>query len=398
MDNSDSWIFLSVLAALIFLLALLLERGRNRRCVAQLQAVEERNGQELRSLREDRDRLLAVFDGMGEPVILAGNNGSVLLVNPAFERAFGMGLDEAQGRNILEVLRNKNLYDVLRRCLEEKQEQTSLIEMVSAHPAHFFEVKCFYLAPEGTQVSVLAVLHDVTELKQAATVRKDFVANVSHELRTPLGAIKGAAETLLDGAIDDKNVCVEFLNIVRENARYLEELIQDLLTLARIEAPSVSLNHEEVNLAHIADNVIAVFQPRLMAGKIQVRVDIPKVLTVPADGQRLKQVFNNLLDNAIKYNHPGGSIRIDAVCLPGWVEIHVADTGRGMPAESLERVFERFYRVEKDRHRTPESGTGLGLAIAKHIVEKHGGRIWAQSELDKGSVFKFTLPAAGEPE
>lgn len=356
--------------------------------------IRERNRAEeaVWELRGEEERLVGVFQGMQEPILLVRKDGEILLVNPAFQKSFGFGLEEVRGRNILEVLRNNDLHVALEKCLKEGKDGESVAEIPGLEPRHF-EVRTVYLASQGREVSVLAVLHDVTQLKKIERVRRDFVANVSHELRTPLGAILGSSETLLAGAMDDPADLREFLGIIRNNADRLQELIQDLLDLAKIESPEMPLRLDDVDLAKVVEDCAATVQRQIQAKRLKFSTAIPASLRVRADLLHLKQVVSNLLENAVKYNREEGAIRVSADPAGDWVEISVTDTGKGIPSEDLSRVFERFYRVEKDRSRAPEGGTGLGLSIAKHIVEGHGGKIWVQSELGKGSTFRFTIPA-----
>ncbi len=290
-------------------------------------------------------------------------------------------------------MRNKDLYSVLRRCLDERQDQNAQFEIPGQEP-RFFDVRAVHLSGKDKEASALAVLHDITALQRAEAVRRDFVANVSHELRTPLGAITGSVETLLDGALQDEKAAKEFLEIIHNNAQQLSELIDQLLDLAKIESQGLDWKWEQVNLCKIVQESRMVFQLRLAAKRIEFESNVPEDMNVRADKNRLRQVLNNLLDNAIKFNREAGRIVVSAAANERAVEVSVEDTGKGIPAESLSRVFERFYRVEKDRNRQAESGAGLGLSIVRHIVEKHGGRVWVESQLERGSTFKFTLPSA----
>ncbi len=351
----------------------------------------EEASRNIEDLSSAQIQLRAVFRGMQEAVILTREDGEILLVNPAFEKFFGTSAEAARGKRILEVLRNKDLYNILRACLESKQDQVGLLEIVDQEP-RFFEARAVHLELLDKEHGVLAVLHDVTALKKAETMRRDFVANVSHELRTPLASIMGSVETLSGGAIKDEKESAEFLSIIQSNAGRLGDLIGDLLDLAKIESQDVAFRLAAMPLRNAVQDCANSFQTRLAARKITLTIDVDSSLSVHADAHRLKQVFSNLIDNAIKFNRDGGTIAICAVAKEDGVEVSVQDSGAGIPAESLARVFERFYRVEKDRNRLVDSGTGLGLSIVKHIVEKHGGRIGVHSELGKGSTFVFTLP------
>jgi two-component system phosphate regulon sensor histidine kinase PhoR len=215
---------------------------------------------------------------------------------------------------------------------------------------------------------------------------------VSHELRTPLSHIKGYVETLLDGAKNDPEVSTRFLETIARNTERLKLLIEDLLTISELESGRVKLNLQAVELRPVVAKVFDDFKSHAEAKSIVLANEVPD-LPVRADPGRLEQVLSNLVDNAIKYGRTGGCAKVGAQSADdGKVEVFVKDDGAGLPAESLERVFERFYRVDKARSRE-QGGTGLGLSIVKHIVQGHGGRVWARSEPGKGATFFFTLPA-----
>ena len=243
----------------------------------------------------------------------------------------------------------------------------------------------------GAREGTILVFHDLTRLKQLERTREDFVANVSHELRTPLSLIKGYVETLLDGARDNPEVAERFLKIIERNAERLDLLIQDLLTISALESGRMELNLQPVALRALAEKVFADLQAKAKNKDVSLINDLPE-LTANADVNRLEQVLANLVDNAIKYGRAQGSVKVSGQKVAdGKVEIFVQDDGPGIPPESLDRVFERFYRVDKARSRD-QGGTGLGLSIVKHIVHSHGGEVWAKSEPGKGATFFFTLP------
>jgi two-component system phosphate regulon sensor histidine kinase PhoR len=245
----------------------------------------------------------------------------------------------------------------------------------------------------GERQGSILVFHDLTRLKQLESARKEFVANVSHELRTPLSLIKGYCETLLDGAKDQPEVASRFLLTIDRNAERLKLLIEDLLTVSELESGRVTLNLQPVSLRGSVEKVLGDYQKKATLRSIRLENRVPE-LTVRADSGRLEQVMGNLVDNSIKYGRESGYVSVEARDIEGgMVEICVRDDGPGIPPESLERVFERFYRVDKARSRE-QGGTGLGLSIVKHIVQSHQGRVWAKSEAGKGAAFFFTLPAA----
>jgi two-component system phosphate regulon sensor histidine kinase PhoR len=238
------------------------------------------------------------------------------------------------------------------------------------------------------------VLHDVTELRRLERVRQDFVANVSHEFKTPLTAIQGFAETLLAGALDDPNNNRRFLEIIRDHATRLARLTDDLLKLARIEVGKLEVEFSPLGLTELIEGCAEV--TLLKANRKQITLDIrttPGLSPVRGDASLLREVLQNLLDNAIQYTPPGGRIQVSAAAGAREAVITVADTGIGIPLADQERIFERFYRVDAARSREA-GGTGLGLSIAKHIVEAHGGRLWVESAVGHGSKFSFSIPLA----
>jgi two-component system phosphate regulon sensor histidine kinase PhoR len=236
-----------------------------------------------------------------------------------------------------------------------------------------------------------AVFHDLARLKRLESARQEFVANVSHELRTPLSLIKGYVETLLDGAKDNPEVATKFLLTIERNAERLKLLIEDLLAISELESGRVTLNLQSVQLNSVVAKVLEDLRSRAQARGIHLLDHTPPI-QVRADPIRLEQVLGNLVDNAIKYGRSSGNVIVGArEAEDQQTELFVQDDGPGIPPEALERVFERFYRVDKARSRE-QGGTGLGLAIVKHIVQTHGGKVWAKSEAGHGTTFFFTIP------
>ena len=243
----------------------------------------------------------------------------------------------------------------------------------------------------GREGSALVLFFDITRLTALENVRREFVADVSHELRTPLTSIRAFVETLLDGGLDDRENAVRFLEIARRHADRMESLIDDLTDLSRIETGAVRLEVREVDAAAVAREIVARLEPRRAAAAVEVRVDLPSPFPLRADPERLEQILVNLIDNAIKFNRPTGSVRVTGETGPDRTRIAVEDTGIGIPADGLEKIFNRFYRVDRARSRDL-GGTGLGLAIVRHLVRLHGGTIRAESELGRGSRFVIELP------
>jgi len=222
-------------------------------------------------------------------------------------------------------------------------------------------------------------------------MRSDFVANVSHELKTPLTSIKGFVETLLEGALDDKENNRNFLKIIYDHTERLNNLVEDLLSLSHLESKEIILNKKSFNLRQQLEEAISTFKAQLKKNGIEVKNELPISISVTADQDRMEQVFTNLIDNAIKFNKEKGAIRIYIQEVNGKIKVFVEDKGIGIPEKDIPRIFERFYRVDKARSREL-GGTGLGLSIVKHIVELHGGNVGVESAEGLGSKFWFTIP------
>jgi two-component system, OmpR family, phosphate regulon sensor histidine kinase PhoR len=333
----------------------------------------------LRELTAEKADLNATLSSMSEGVLVADGTGKIRLANQALRRQFQLG-DEVIGKTVLEAFRNVGLAELV--------SATGMKEVTFLQPDE--RVFAVTAATLSGAAGAVAVFHDITRLKHLENIRKEFVANVSHELRTPLSIIKGYVETLLDDQPPDVATSQQFLETIQRHTRRLESLIDDLLSISELESQQARLSLAPVSLRAVAAAVLEEIRPR--AGGKCISVEVPD-LRVRADADRLRQVLLNLLDNAIKYTQDGGQIRITARPVSGDAEVCVADNGPGIAPEHLARIFERFYRVDKARSREL-GGTGLGLSIVKHIVQAHGGRVWAESELEKGSRFYFTLPQA----
>jgi two-component system phosphate regulon sensor histidine kinase PhoR len=233
------------------------------------------------------------------------------------------------------------------------------------------------------------VFHDLTEIRKAERMRRDFVANVSHEFKTPLTAIRGYTETLLGGALDDPKIAMDFLHTVERNAKHLESLVSDLLTLARLEA-ELPASFDTVNVRNLIDEQLSQRKSIIAERNLRVVNECPEV-ELYVDRSRLGTAVSNLIDNAVSYNRPAGEIRVSGAQENGSFLLSIADTGEGIPPADLPRIFERFYRVDKARTRG-SGGTGLGLSIVKHAVESQGGSLTVSSKLGIGSQFCIRLP------
>ena len=346
------------------------------------------------ALREEKNRVAAILEGMRAGVIAIDSEGRITLMNPVLGRILQADLKESLSKKVIEVVRNAELKGILDRVLADKKEATAVVDMALG-TRRSFEVVAVPLGEAGlASGGVVAVLHDITRLKELENIRKDFVANVSHELRTPLTSIRGFAETLLDGALEDKNNNRRFVEIIKSHALRLSDLTMDLLTLATLESESFQLKPERIDLPALVHEVLESFRPVALIKRHELEAVIEAGLPpVKADRDRIRQVLINLLDNAAKFTHEEGKISLEVRLNAErtGVELHVKDRGIGIPSSDLPRIFERFYRVDKARSRE-QGGTGLGLAIVKHIVEAHRGLVSVESTLGQGSDFCVTLP------
>jgi two-component system phosphate regulon sensor histidine kinase PhoR len=330
-----------------------------------------------------------IFDSMIEGLLLLDERGRIQLANRAFLTLFGLTSDP-RGRTIIEALRLHELAALVTSLDTNKQVLGYELKLPGLTERWLqINAAAIFNGP-GERHGTVLVFHDQTRLKQLESARQEFVANVSHELRTPLSLIKGYAETLLDGAREDPEVATRFLQTIDRNAERLRLLIEDLLTISEFEAGRVKLNLQAVALPPVVAKVLEDFKGRAAARGVTLLNHAPD-LAVRADINRLEQVLGNLVDNAIKYGRANGTVTVGGQAAErGQAEVFVQDDGPGIPPEALERVFERFYRVDKARSRE-QGGTGLGLAIVKHLVQSHGGRVWATSEPGRGAVFYFVL-------
>jgi two-component system phosphate regulon sensor histidine kinase PhoR len=355
---------------------------------------------EMRLLSGERNRSSAILRSMVEGVAVVDPQERMVFCNRAFSEIFNVNPSSGEGHALIETVRNSELLALIRKALRGEEGLQSEIAMGIAQIQYFSVSATPVRAIDpGSAVppkisGAVVVLHDVTELRRLERVRQDFVANVSHEFKTPLTAIQGFTETLLGGALDDPKNNVRFLHIIRNHAVRLARLTDDLLKLARIEAGKMEVEFFSVGLMELIEGCA---ETALMkANKKQITLDIeipPGLPPVRGDAELLKDVLQNLLDNAIQYTPNGGRIHVTAEAGPRDATVTVADTGIGIPLADQERIFERFYRVDAARSREA-GGTGLGLSIAKHIMEAHGGRLWVESEVGKGSRFSFSIPLA----
>ncbi|MEI8012711.1 MAG: ATP-binding protein [Candidatus Omnitrophota bacterium] len=344
----------------------------------------------MKTIVREGARLDAVIESMSEGLMVVDEKGGILLMNASLRKFFLIS-GKVDGRKVPEVIRNSVVVDMVDRLVLGGERLISR-EVVGTLPEErVFSVNAVQVMAGGKVEGAVLVFHDISALRRLEKVRQDFVANVSHELRTPVASIKGYAETLLGGAMDDPAALKEFLGIIHQNSDRLVSLINDLLDLARIESGKMKLILAPVDAAGLVRKCIAILEKAIADKRLSVSFDFPDVLPKAlADEARLSQVFLNLLDNAVKYTPAGGKIIVRA--LPGdkKIRFEVMDSGIGIPEEDQPRIFERFYRVDKARSREA-GGTGLGLSIVKHIVQAHGGDVSVHSRPGQGATFSFTV-------
>ncbi len=345
-------------------------------------------------LREQSDRLATVLGGMIEGVIAVDQRQHILFANPAARTLLELHASDGAGRPIWEVVRNRAVQQAAEEALRSTEPCSLEFEMAgkTRRVLSLYGTRLPGLPPRGA----VLVLHDVTELRRLENLRQEFVANVSHELKTPLTAIKAYAETLLGGALHDGQHNQEFVRRIAEQAERLHELILDLLSLARIEAGQEHFEIEVVPLEQLVESCLAQHRASAQARNLLLEVHPSEApLAVLADREGLREILDNLVDNAMKYTPEGGRVSVAWSNDEGQVRIDVADTGIGISPDEQTRIFERFYRVDKARSREL-GGTGLGLSIVKHLAQAFGGRVSVSSQFGRGSRFSVWLPAAGE--
>jgi two-component system phosphate regulon sensor histidine kinase PhoR len=350
--------------------------------------------EQIASLESERAKATAILDGMIEGVIAIDGQESVLLMNERARAMFGIGHGRGEGKPFLEVIRNADLHEIFRSGRTAGDVFHRELRLI--HPVdRTLRVTAVPLRLAGEEPGLVMVVADVTELRRLELVRTEFIANVSHELRTPLTAIQGYLETLLGGALEEREHARRFVEIAFRHTERLGRLLNDLTDLSNIELGKVSLRLAPTLLAPVVDSVLEIVAAKARDGGVALQADVSPTLSVQADHDRLAQILINLVDNAVKYTPPGGAVTVRAqATADGRVETGVIDTGVGIPRADLPRITERFYRVDKARSREL-GGTGLGLAIVKHLVLAHGGDMTIESEEGRGTTVRVTLLAGG---
>ena len=344
----------------------------------------------IRTLTEERNLSSAILGSMVEGVLVVNGSERVVFANQSFAEILDLKVPPQAGSGLVEVVRQTELIEAARKVLRGEARVESEI-VTGTLRQHFFAATVAAVRAAETNGAVI-VLHDITDLRKLERVRRDFVANVSHEFRTPLTAIQGFAETLLAGAMNDSQNRERFLGIIVEHSRRLARLTEDLLMLSKMDADRLELEMRRIPVGPFVESCIETSTPRASEKDLKLLVNLAdRVPDIAGDRRRLTEVLQNLLDNAIQYTPAGGQIMVSAGAKNSEVVFTVSDTGIGIPQADQPRIFERFYRVDVARSREV-GGTGLGLSIAKHLVETHGGRIWVESEVGRGSQFHFSVP------
>ncbi|MBT2762426.1 two-component system histidine kinase PnpS [Paenibacillus sp. ISL-20] len=360
---------------------------------------------QLRTIRDNEDLLQSVLNNMTGGIVMVNGAGQIILVNRAAERMLGINAEVITGKSYRELKQHYELTKLMEQGLESKEgfhEERNIYYPVES----IIRLDGVAMMQEEEQESyrgMLFLLQDVSDIRRLERMRSEFVANVSHELKTPLAAVKGFAETLLGGGVTDEKTSRSFLQIIYDESERLNRLIGDILELSKIESKRIQMDYSPIHLSAFFDTISEMMRTVAEKKRISLELDIPEELFMEGDEDKLRQIFMNLLSNAISYTQEGGRVKLTALekhshgNADDIVEFIVKDSGIGIPKKDLPRIFERFYRVDKARSRG-SGGTGLGLSIVKHLVDLHHGTIKVESELGIGSSFIIELPILQETQ
>jgi two-component system phosphate regulon sensor histidine kinase PhoR len=368
-----------------------------RRVGLALEDLFNRHQQLNQQITEHASGTQTIFAAMQDGLLVTDTRHRVTLVNRTFQQLFGLREDFI-GQPLLEVVRDAVLDKLIAETLRTGAPQRSELTIPDSQNNSLRRMQLSAVAmkndSDGTTGAVV-LFHDITQLKQADDIRRDFVANVSHELRTPLSILRGYIETLLDDPQTSPDELARILEVMKRHSNRLGVLVDDLLTLAQLESTNPNLQLSNVRLSELFAAIVRDWAKKFAEKKLSVDVSVASDLpSIRADETRLQEVLYNLLDNTLKYSRPGGKIRLQAQKHGDEIALIVSDTGVGIGEADLPRIFERFYRADKARSREL-GGTGLGLSIVKHIAQMHGGRVEAESELGRGTTIRVMLPVNG---
>jgi two-component system, OmpR family, phosphate regulon sensor histidine kinase PhoR len=358
----------------------------------ELAAITTRLRDRLDELTEERDRAGQVLDALDDGVLLLDGAGRLLVANPAARSWFGLADDLRPGLPAQRVLGTPQVTALAEEAAQARAPVAGNLTLVFPEP-RTLAMRAFPLADRGPTGRIVVTLTDITQRRRLEVLRRDFVANASHELKTPVAAVRALAETLLTALPDDPEAGRGFAERIAREAERLEVLARDLLDLSRVERGTLDM--EPVDLVGLAKEVVGGYEDLATERRVRLRDDLQPV-SMRGDRAQLGLLLSNLLDNALRHTPAKGSVCVRLEAAESRAVIQVADSGEGIPAAELSRVFERFYRVDKARARRT-GGTGLGLAIVRHVAEAHGGTVTVDSELGRGSTFTVTLPVAGPP-
>jgi two-component system phosphate regulon sensor histidine kinase PhoR len=340
----------------------------------------------MATIVEERSNLEIVLSNLTDGVLMTDSEGRILLANPASEKLFNFKEESVTGHPLIEAVRDYEVDNVVKKCLNDGKEQTAQLDSVTGK---FLRVVAVPITP-GRSSAALVLFQDLTELRNLQTMRRELIGNISHDLRTPIAGIKAMVETLQDGAIEDKQATTDFLMRIDSEVDRLTQMVTELTELSHIETGKAELRRSPTDINGLIEEVVSQMKPLADSRPVTIRTDLNKnIPVIKVDRDRIRQTLINLVHNAIKFNNPRGEIVISTNLNADFVTVSVTDFGVGISKEDLPHIFERFYKADKARSR---GGSGLGLAIAKHTVQAHGGTISAKSEEGKGSVLSFTLP------
>jgi two-component system phosphate regulon sensor histidine kinase PhoR len=354
--------------------------------------------QQMARIQENERRLQGVMENMMSGIMMIDREERIMLLNPSAETILGFSSQELLGKKYNEAKQQYEFTKLIQECIETRDPIRD--EMIFYYPAErILDIHLSPIAQEDEEWSgILIVIHDITAVRRLERMRSEFVANVSHELKTPIAAVKGFAETLLAGALNDKETAVSFLQIIFDESERLNRLIGDILELSKIESKRIPMNFSPVYLPEFLERSLNVLRKEAEKKHIELSMQVEDDVYIEADEDRLRQIIINLLSNGIAYTQDGGKVKVRVEPLDKNADgdyerlrMIVSDTGMGIPKKDLPRIFERFYRVDKARSRS-SGGTGLGLSIVKHLVEMHKGTIRVDSEVGIGTKFTIELP------
>jgi two-component system phosphate regulon sensor histidine kinase PhoR len=360
----------------------------------QLEKIVNELEQLQKQIAKRESGMQTIFSAMHDALLLVDSNRQVILTNQTFRKLFDAP-EISVATPLLEIVRDPTLDQLLTNAFRG----AGPVRCELALDGSQIELHAVATRNESGEITgALVLFHDITELKKMDQVRRDFVANVSHELRTPLSILRGYIETLLDSPKTPREELTRILRVMERHSDRLELLVEDLLTLAQLESGKPNLQMGTLDLSSFLPEMVRDWEKKLTSKQLNMSVDVPPDLSpIRVDRTRLQEALYNLLDNAVKYSRDHGEIRLSARQRDGEIELTVSDDGIGITKEDLPRIFERFYRADKARGPDKVRGTGLGLAIVKHIAQLHGGRVEAESELDKGTTIRVVLPVDTVP-